>query len=178
MNELNEVGMASMKGSLYWDWNAWSRISMTCWAAAMAFFLMESVFDGDSPLVLCASVVTALWILELTLVLRVDDRVLFFIVIFHMLGIQTSNWPYQGHKVTRLVARTANCLSTLWPDSDHWTHAPGVYCVTANSWWRLHSCIIEDPLWDDSQGLYSRVPARSWILLSDMTDHTFNTTHH
>ena len=90
----------------------------------------------------------------------------------------TSNWPYQGHKVTHLVPRTANCLSALWPDSDHWTHAPGMYCVTANSWRILHSWIIEDLLWDDSRGLHSRVPERSWTLLSDMKGHIFNTTHH
>ena len=41
-----------------------------------------------------------------------------------------------GHtKATKshLVPRTTNCLSALWPDSDHWAHAPGMYCVTANS---------------------------------------------
>ena len=91
---------------------------------------------------------------------------------------QTSNWPYQGHKVTHLVPRAANCLSALWPDSDHWTHAPGMYCVTANSWWILHSWIIEDPLWDDSRGLHCQVPGRSWILLSDMKGHIFSTRHH
>ena len=74
---------------------------------------------------------------------------------------QTSIWPYQGHRDTHLVPRTASCLSALWSDSDHWTHAPRVYCVTANSWWVLHSWIIEDPLWDDSRSLHSRVPERS-----------------
>ena len=62
--------------------------------------------------------------------------------------------------------------------TDHWTHAPVVYCVTAKTWWILHSWINEDPFWDDSRGLHSRVPERSRILLSDMKGHIFNTTHH
>ena len=38
----------------------------------------------------------------------------------------TSNWPYQGHKVPYLVPRTADCLSTLWSNTEHWPYAPGV----------------------------------------------------
>ena len=91
---------------------------------------------------------------------------------------QTSNWSYQSHKVTHLVPGTANCLSALWPDSDHWAHAPGVYCVTANSWWILHGWLIEDPLWDNSRDLHSLVSERSWILLSDMKGHIYSTTHY
>ena len=91
---------------------------------------------------------------------------------------QTSNWSYQSHKVTYLVPRTANCLSALWPNSDHWAHAAGVYCVTANSWWMLHGRLIEDPLWDNSRDLHSRVSERSWILLSDMKGHISSTTHY
>ena len=91
---------------------------------------------------------------------------------------QTSNWPYQVHKVPHLVPRTANCLSTLWPDFDYWTHAPGVYRVTVNSWWILHSWLIEVPLGDSSLGFHSRVSDRSWILLSDMNGHISSATHY
>ena len=44
------------------------------------------------------------------------------------------------------------------------------------SWWILHSWLIEDPIWDDSHGLHSSVSKRSWILLSDMNGHIFSTT--
>ena len=83
-----------------------------------------------------------------------------------------------GHtKATKshLIPRTANCLSALWPD---WAHASGVYYVTANSWWILHGWLIEDPLWDDSRDLHSRVSERSWILLSDMKGHISSTAHY
>ena len=86
-----------------------------------------------------------------------------------------------GHtKATKshLVPRTTNCLSALWPDSDHWAYAPGMYCVTANSWWILHGWLIWDPLWDNSRDLHSRVSERSWIFLSDMKGHISSTTHY
>ena len=89
---------------------------------------------------------------------------------------QIMNWPYLGHKVTHLVSRTIDCLSTLWLDSDHWIHAPGVYCVTTNLGWILHGWLIADPLRDDSRGLHNRVSERSWILLSDMKGHISSTT--
>ena len=38
----------------------------------------------------------------------------------------TPNWLYQGHKIPYLVPRTTNCLPALWPDSDNWTHTPGM----------------------------------------------------
>ena len=87
----------------------------------------------------------------------------------------SSNWPYQGHKVPYLVTRAAEYLLALWPDSDHRTHAPGVYSAARKSWWILHSCLIGDLLWDDSRGLHSRVSASSWILLSDMNWHISST---
>ena len=31
----------------------------------------------------------------------------------------TSNWPYQGHQIPYLVARTTNWLSPLWWNTDH-----------------------------------------------------------
>ena len=62
----------------------------------------------------------------------------------------TPNWPYQSHKIPYLVPRTTNCLPALCPDSDHWTHAPGMHSVAAMSWWVLHSWLIEDPLWDEA----------------------------
>ena len=62
--------------------------------------------------------------------------------------------------------------------TDHWAHAPGVDCVTANSWWILHGWLIEDPLWDNSRNLHSRVSERSGVLLSYMKGHIFSTTHY
>ena len=41
----------------------------------------------------------------------------------------TSNWPYQGHQIPYLVSRTANWLSPLWSNTDHWPHATGVCIV-------------------------------------------------
>ena len=38
-----------------------------------------------------------------------------------------------GHKVPYLVPRTTNILLALWPNSDHRTHASGVYSVTTKS---------------------------------------------
>ena len=80
----------------------------------------------------------------------------------------TSNWSYQSHNVPYLVMRTTDYLTALWPDSDHWTHAPGVYSVATNSWWILHSWLTGDPIWGDSRGLPNRVSEKSWILLSDL----------
>ena len=80
----------------------------------------------------------------------------------------TSNWPYQGHQIPYLVPRTANWLSPLWSNTDHWLYAAGVCVVTGMSWWILHSRLIECPLRDNSWDLHNRVPARSGILLSDM----------
>ena len=80
----------------------------------------------------------------------------------------TSNWPYQGHQVPYLVLRTADGLSALWLNTEHWPYAPGVCSVTGMSWVILHSWIIEYSLRDNSQDLYSGIPVRSGILLSDM----------
>ena len=80
----------------------------------------------------------------------------------------TSNWPYQGHQIPYLVPRTANWLSPLWSNTDHWSYAAGVCIVTGMSWWILHSRLVECSLRDNSWDLHSRVPARSWILLYDM----------
>ena len=80
----------------------------------------------------------------------------------------TSNWPYQGHQIPYLVPRTANWLSPLWSNTDHWPYAAGVCIVTGMSWWILHSRLIECSLRDNSWDLHSGVPARSGILLSDM----------
>ena len=46
----------------------------------------------------------------------------------------TSNWPYQGHQIPYLVPRTANWLSPLWSNTDHWPYAAGVCIVTGMSW--------------------------------------------
>ena len=81
----------------------------------------------------------------------------------------TSNRPYKGHQVPYLVPRTADWLSPLWSNIDHWPYAPGVCRVTGMSWWILHSWLIEYPLRDNSRDLHSGIPARSGILLSDMT---------
>ena len=80
----------------------------------------------------------------------------------------TSNWPYQGHQIPYLVPRTANWLSPLWWNTDHWPYAAGVCIVKGMSWWILHSRLVECSLWDNSWDLLSRIPARSGILLSDM----------
>ena len=80
----------------------------------------------------------------------------------------TSNLPYQGHQIPYLVPRTANWLSPLWSNTDHWPYAAGVCIVTGMSWWILHSRLVECSLLDNSWDLHSRVPARSGIFLSDM----------
>ena len=80
----------------------------------------------------------------------------------------TSNWPYQGHLIPYLVPRTADWLSPLWANTDHWPYAAGVCIVTGMSWWILHSRLVECSLRDNSRDLHSRIPARSGILLSDM----------
>ena len=55
----------------------------------------------------------------------------------------TSNRPHKGHQVLNLAPRTADRLSPLWSNTDHWPYAPGVCSVTRMSWWILHSCLIE-----------------------------------
>ena len=80
----------------------------------------------------------------------------------------TSNWPYKGHRIPCLVPRTANCLSPLWSNTDHWPYAPVVCSVTGMSWWILHSWLVQYSLPDNSWDLYCGIPARSGILLSDM----------
>ena len=80
----------------------------------------------------------------------------------------TANWPYQGHQIPYLVPRTADWLSPLWSNTDHWPYAPGVFIVTGMSWRILHSRLIECSLRDNSWDLHSGIPARSGILLSDM----------
>ena len=66
----------------------------------------------------------------------------------------TSNWPYQGHQIPYLVPRTANWLSPLWWNTDHWPYAAGVCIVTGMSWWILHSGFIECSLRDNSWDFY------------------------
>ena len=80
----------------------------------------------------------------------------------------TSNLPYQGHQIPYLVPRTANWLSPLWSNTDHWPYAAGVCIVTGMSGWILHSRFVECSLRDNSWDLHSRVPARRGILLYDM----------
>ena len=80
----------------------------------------------------------------------------------------TSNWRYQGHQIPYLVPRTADCLSPLGPNTDHWPYAPGVCSVTGVSWWILHGWLVEYSLPDNSWDLHSGIPAGSGILLSDM----------
>ena len=55
----------------------------------------------------------------------------------------TPNWSYNGHKVPYLVPRTADCLSPLWSNTEHWPYAPGVCSVTGMSWRILHIWLIE-----------------------------------
>ena len=90
----------------------------------------------------------------------------------------TSNWPYQGHQVPYLVPRTADCLSPLWSNTEHWWYVPRVCSATGILWWMLHSWLIEYSFWDNSWDLHSGIPTRSWILLSDMNSQTFYTVHH
>ena len=90
----------------------------------------------------------------------------------------TSNWPYQGYQVPYLVPRTAECLSPLWSNTEHWPYAPGVCSVTGMPWRILHSWLIEYPLWDGSWDLHSWIHMRSGILLSDMNGQTFYAIHH
>ena len=59
--------------------------------------------------------------------------------------------------------------------TDHWTHIPAMYSVTAKSWWVLHNWLIEGHLWDDPWGLHNRVSERSWIILSDPNGHISTT---
>ena len=80
----------------------------------------------------------------------------------------TSNWPYQGHQIPYLVPRTADWLSPLWSNTDHWPYAAGVCIVTGMSWWILHSRLVECSLRENSWDLHNRIPARSGILLSDI----------
>ena len=82
----------------------------------------------------------------------------------------TSNWSYQGHQIPYLVPRTAHCLSPLWSNTQHWSYAPGV--CSGMSWRILHSWLIEYPLRDNSRDMHSGIPAKSGILLSDMTQLT------
>ena len=69
----------------------------------------------------------------------------------------TSNWPYQGHQGPYLVPRTADYLSRLWSNADHWPSASGVYRkvimnTTLLTHWILSTvpgtCIIEFMLSD------------------------------
>ena len=85
----------------------------------------------------------------------------------------TSNWPYQGHQVPYLVPRTTDCLSPLWPNTDHWPYALGVCSVTGMSWQILHNWLIENSLCDNYRDLHSGIPTRNGILLSVMNCQTF-----
>ena len=89
------------------------------------------------------------------------------------------------HRIGHTKATKSHILSRGPPTAcqhcgltDHWAHDPGLYCVTANLWWILHGWLIEEPLWDNSQDLHSRVSERSWILLSDIKGHISSTTHY
>ena len=57
----------------------------------------------------------------------------------------------------------------LWPDSDHWTHVPGVYSSKAAM--KTAHLTLWGPYWEDSRGLHSKVSGISWILLSDINGH-------
>ena len=72
----------------------------------------------------------------------------------------TTNWPYQGHQIPYLVPRTADWLSPLWSNTDHWPYAAGVCIVIGMSWWILHSWLVECSLRDNSWDLHSGIPAR------------------
>ena len=80
----------------------------------------------------------------------------------------TSNWSYKGHKVPYVVPRTADCLSPLRSNTEHWPYPPGVCSITWMSWRILHSWLIEYSLRENSPDLHNGIPARSGILLSDI----------
>ena len=58
------------------------------------------------------------------------------------------------------------------PTVKHRSYAPGVCNSTGMSWRILHSWLIEYTLRDNSRDMHSGIPARSGILLSDMTQLT------
>ena len=74
----------------------------------------------------------------------------------------------KASKVPYLVPRTADCLSPLWSNIEHWPNAPGVSSVTGMSWRILQSWLIEYSLRENSRDLHNGISARSGILLSDM----------
>ena len=86
----------------------------------------------------------------------------------HLNTIESSNY----------FPRTADYLSPLWSNADHWPYAPGVCNVTGKSGRILHSWLIKYFLWDSSRDLHSRIPVRSGSLLSDLNDQTFYTISH
>ena len=73
----------------------------------------------------------------------------------------SSNWSYKGHIVPYLVPRTADCLSPLWSNTEHWPYVPGVCSVTRMSWRILHSWLIEYYLRENSWDLHIIIPTRS-----------------
>ena len=70
----------------------------------------------------------------------------------------TSNWPYSGHQIPYLVPRTADLLSPMQSNADHWPYVAGVCIVTGMSWWILHSQLVECSLRDNSWDLHSGIP--------------------
>ena len=62
-----------------------------------------------------------------------------------------------------LVPRTADWLSPLWSNTEHWPYAPGVCIVTGMSWWTLHSRLIECSLRDNSWDLHSGIGLNIFI---------------
>ena len=65
-----------------------------------------------------------------------------------------------GHtKATKseILLRWSPTSCQNYNQTDHWTHDPWVYSVTAKLWSILHSWLIEDPLCDESWGFHSTV---------------------
>ena len=67
----------------------------------------------------------------------------------------TSNWPYYDHLDPSLVPGTADCLSPLWWNADHWPYASEVCYATGKSWWILHCWLMKYSLRDSSRDLHS-----------------------
>ena len=67
----------------------------------------------------------------------------------------TSNWPYQGCKITYLVPRVVDYLPAYCCHTMTIEHMLLQCTVLQPS--RLHSWVILEPLWDDPQDLRNRV---------------------
>ena len=74
-------------------------------------------------------------------------------------------WNANCSRTTAFISDTANWLSPLWSNFDHWPYAAWVCIVTGLSWWILHSGLVECSFRDNSRDLHSGIPPRSGFLL-------------